>query len=189
MKRVSHLLPLLIALLLAGLTLWLRFAVVASAPAESTEKSDDPDAVAENLTIRRLDMAGKPNYVLQARRMTHYPADDSTQMDAPRFEKSGQGPTLTVSADHGTLTHDGDDAYLYGNVLLVQDATADSDELRVRTDYLHIIPERDIVRTDKPVTMTEGGSVISGSGMELNKKTRRLSVFGRVKGSFEQRHK
>ena len=185
MKRVSNLLPLLIVLFLAGMTLWLRFAIETSGPAEPGKDRGDPDAVVDNITLTRLNTAGKPNYVLNARRMAHYPGDDSTQLEAPKFARRGDGPALTITAERGTLTHDSEEAQFYGNVLLVREAAPNSDELRVRTEYLHIIPQREIVRTDQPITMTEGRSVISGVGMEFNKQTRQLVVFAHVRGSIE----
>lgn len=185
MNRISNMLPLLLVLFLAGLTLWLRFAIESPSPTESRKHRGDPDAVVDNFTLTRLDDAGKPNYVLNARRMAHYPADDSTQLEAPKFAKSGDGPALRISADRGTLTHDSEEAHFYGNVLVVREAAPNGEELRVRTDYLHVIPRRDTVRTDQPVTISEGRSVISGVGMELNKQTRQLVVFAHVRGSFE----
>ncbi|MBI2316308.1 MAG: LPS export ABC transporter periplasmic protein LptC [Betaproteobacteria bacterium] len=185
MRRISNLLPLLLVLFLAGLTLWLRFAVEKGAPAERAEGSLDPDAMVDKLTLTRLNIAGKPNYVLSALRMAHFPGDDSTELEAPRFAKKGEGPAITITAERGTLDHDSEEAHFYGNVLLVREGAPDRDELRVRTEYLHIIARSDIMRTDKPITISEGRSVLSGVGMELNKQTRRFSILARVRGRFE----
>lgn len=185
MKRISNMLPLLLVLFLAGMTLWLRFAVEGPGPAEPREHRGEPDAVVDNLTLTRLNATGKPNYVLNARRMTHYPDDDSTQLEGLKFAKSGDGPALRITAERGTLTHESDEAHFYGNVLLVREGEPNRDELRVRTEYLHVIPQRDIVRTDRPITISEGRSVISGVGMEFNKQTRKLTVFANVRGSIE----
>lgn len=189
MRRVSNLLPLLVVLFLAGLTLWLRFAVEVPEAAETDRQRNAPDAVADNFTLTQMDTAGKASYVLNARRMAHFPGDDSTKLDAPKFTRRGDGPALRISADRGTLDHEKEEAHFYGNVLAVREGAGTRDELRVRTDYLHVLPRRDILRTDQPITISEGRSVISGVGMELNRKTRQFTVFSRVRGSFEPPHK
>ncbi|MBI4291500.1 MAG: LPS export ABC transporter periplasmic protein LptC [Betaproteobacteria bacterium] len=185
MKRVPNMLPLLLVLFLAGMTLWLRFAIEAPGPSEPREHHGEPDAVVDNLTLTRLNATGKPHYVLNARRMTHYPEDDTTQLEGLKFAKSGDGPALRITAERGALTHESEEAHFFGNVLLVREGERNRDELRVRTEYLHVIPQRDIVRTDRPITISEGRSVISGVGMEFNRRTRKLTVFANVRGSIE----
>lgn len=185
MKRVSNLLPLLIVLFLAGLTFWLRFAVEPTGSIEPDKNRGDPDAVAENFTLTRLNPVGKPNYVLNARRMLHFPGNDSTELDSPKFSRSGEGPALRISADRGTLDHESEEAKFYGNVVMVREGIGDRDEMRMRTEYLQVLARGDILRTDKPVIINEGRSVISGVGMELNKQTRQFTVFSHVRGSFE----
>lgn len=185
MRRISNLLPLLMVLFLAGLTLWLRFAVEPPGAVEPDKNRGDPDAVVDNFTLTRLNTAGKPNYVLNARRMSHFPGNDSTELDAPKFSRSGEGPALKISADRGTLNHESEEAKFFGNVVMVREGVGNRDEMRMRTEYLQVLARGDIVRTDKPVTINEGRSVISGVGMELNKQTQKFSLFSHVRGSFD----
>ena len=185
MRRASNLLPLLIVLFLAGLTLWLRFAVEPPGAVESGKNRHDPDAVADNFTLTRLNTAGKASYVLNARRMAHFPGADSTELEAPKFSRRGEGPALRISADRGTLDHESEDAKFYGNVMLVREGVGNRDELRLRTEYLHVLARGDILRTDQAVTINEGRSVITAVGMELNKQTRKFTLLSHVRGSFE----
>ena len=178
-------LPLLLALSLGALSLWLRFAVESEGPLAHGSQRHDPDAVVDHFTLTRLSETGKANFVLNARRMLHYSDDDSTQLEAPRFLKRGDGPALTVSADRGELTQEGSEAAFHGNVLLVREGSGDRDELRVRTAYLQVLADGDIVRTDRQVTITEGRSVLSGVGMEFDKRARRFSVLSQARGSIE----
>jgi 4-hydroxybenzoate polyprenyltransferase len=60
-------------------------------------------------------------------------------------------------------------------------ATATAAPLRADTDYAVVLPDRDIVRTDWPVTIVQGGSRLTGVGMEIDNRTRQLQVNSQVR--------
>lgn len=185
-SRIAHLLPLLIILLLAALTLWLRFAMEKGPSAESGAGRQEPDAIVNKLTINRLSTAGRPLYLLAADRMLHYPRDDSTELESLRFvQRNNPGPDTVVTARRGTITKDGEEAILRDEVLLVRPATGEHEELRVQTDYLHILAEEGRAQTNGKVTMTQGRSVLVGVGMDVNNKTRIITLRSQVKGRFD----
>jgi len=187
--RVSNLLPLILMFFLGALTLWLRIAMEAPADSSNGHQRHDPDAIIDNFTVTRLDKQGVPLYSLTANRMVHFAADDSTELAAPRVVKRGDGPTVTITAERGTVTRDGEEAFFHGNVLVVRAATPEREELRVRTDYLHVLAEKNFARTDKAVTITEGRSVLSGVGMEFDENARRFTLFSQVRGRLDQARK
>ena len=184
--RVANLLPIVLMMFLAALTLWLSIYLETPATARSSQSRHDPDAIIDNFTATRLDEHGVPKYTLAADRMRHFANDDSTELEAPKVIKRGEGPTVTITADHGTVTHDGEEAFFHGNVLVVRAASPEREELRVRTDYLHVLPEKNIARTDQAVTITEGRSELSGVGMEYDENTSRFALYSRVRGRFDQ---
>jgi lipopolysaccharide export system protein LptC len=57
----------------------------------------------------------------------------------------------------------------------------------LETNYLHVIPDTKIAKTDRPVTIRDASGFIAASGLELNSETRVLRLYGRVKGTFEGR--
>jgi len=57
----------------------------------------------------------------------------------------------------------------------------------LETSYLHVIPDANIAKTDKPVTIKDATAVVEASGLELNSETRVLELQGRVRGTFEPR--
>lgn len=187
--RVANLLPIMLVLFLAALTLWLRIAMEPRATAGNGPHRHDPDAIIDNFTVTRLDERGAAQYTLTANRMLHFADDDSTELAAPQVVKRGEGPKVTITAERGTVTHDGKEAFFYGNVLVVRAATAEREELRVRTDALHVLAEKNIARTDRAVTITEGRSVLSGVGMEFDENARRFALFSQVRGHFDQARK
>jgi lipopolysaccharide export system protein LptC len=184
--RATNLLPIVLMLFLAALTLWLRMAMEAPATAGSGQHRHDPDAIVDNFTVTRLDEQGHPQYTLTAKRMLHFADDDSTELAAPSVLKTGDGPPVTIAAERGIVTRDGEEAFFRGNVLVVRAATPGRDELRVRTDYLHVLPQKNIARTDQAVTITEGRSELSGVGMEFDENTRKFAFFSQVRGRFDQ---
>jgi len=183
--RTNNLLPLLIVLLLAGLTLWLRFAVEQTPPAARASRYA-ADAIVENLNIVQYSIAGTPAYTMSAHRMMHYPDGESAELELPRFQKRGtDGATMSVTARSARISQDAGDARFTGDVLLRRDATADRPALLARTEYLHVIAARDLVRTDRQVTITEGNTTFTGVGMELNRATHQFTLLSQVKGTYD----
>lgn len=185
-SRITHVLPLALMLLLAALTLWLQYAVQQTGGGNSGAKRHEPDAIVENFTVHRLSEGGKPEYTLSAPKMMHYPDDDSSEVLNPRIVNlAADGGNVTASANRGTVTKDGEEAFLYGDVLVVRDATPGREELRARTEFLHVLAEKHIAETDRPVTVTEGHSLLTGVGMTLNKDTHEVVLQSRVRGTYD----
>ena len=182
----TRMFPLLLMLSLAGLTFWLERMVRQEEGAHPSQRRHDPDYVVDNLTHMRFDVQGKVESTLTAARMLHYPDDDSTELLAPRVVQSKPNePRFTLSAERGTLSQDGEEVFLYGNVLLVREAGPESGEARMRTSFMHVVQGRSIVRTDRDVLVTEENRVLSGRGMEYHNDTKELFLRENVRGRFE----
>lgn len=181
----TRLFPLLLVLALALLTFWLE-RTVREEPAPTAQRSHDPDYVVEGFAIADFDRAGSAASTLSATKMVHYPDDDSTELLAPRVVQSrSEQPRLTLSADRGTLSQDGAEVFLYGNVLLVRESAAGAPESRMQTSFLHVVRARSLVRTDREVRISEGGRALVGHGMEYDNESRQLSLHAQVRGNFE----
>ena len=185
-SRGVNLLPIVLMLFLAALTLWLRITMETPRSVGNGHNRHDPDAIIDNFTVTRLDEQGVAQYTLTANRMLHFADDDTTELAAPQVVKRGEGPMVTITAERGIVTRDGEEAFFHGNVRVVRAATRERGELRVRTDYLHVLVEKNIARTDQAVTITEGRSVLSGVGMEFDESARRFALFSQVRGRFDQ---
>ena len=181
----TRLFPLVLMLALALLSFWLE-RTAREQPAQSAPRSHDPDYSVEQFSVTDFSRAGAPASTLSAAKMVHYPDDDSTALVAPRLvqEKPDQ-PRLTLSADRGLLSQDGEEAFLYDNVLLVREALAEAPEARMQTSFLHLVRARSLVRTDREVRISERGRSLVGWGMEYDNESRQLSLHARVRGSFE----
>lgn len=184
--RASSLFPLLLMLALAAAGLWLERAVQAPERDQSGQSRHDPDFIAEDFGVTKMGTSGKPEYSLSAARMLHYPDDDSTDIVAPRLEqRHDNAAPIVIRADRGVISRNGAEASFYGNVVVVREAGQGRSELRVQTEYLQIVPDRDLARTDKPVVITEGRSRLTGVGMQFNNKSRQFALLSQVRGSFD----
>jgi lipopolysaccharide export system protein LptC len=184
--RASSLFPLLLMLALAAASFWLERTVQAPERDNSGKTRHDPDFFAESFGINKIDPAGKPDYVLSAERMLHYPDDDSTEVVAPRLEQRHDNASpVVIHADRGIIAKSGAEAIFRGNVVVVREAGWGKSELRMQTEYLQVIPDSNLARTDQPVIITEDKSRLSGVGMEFNNKTRQFALQSQVKGTFD----
>jgi lipopolysaccharide export system protein LptC len=186
----TRMFPLLLMLALAGLTFWLERTVREEEGIHPSLRRHDPDYVVDNLMHTRFNELGLVDSTLAAAKMIHYPDDDSTDLVAPRVVRTKPNePRVTVTADRGTLSQDGEEVFLYDNVLVVRDAGPDRYETRMRTTFMHVVNSHSVLRTDRDVVITEGERVLSGRGMEYHNDTKELFLRERVRGRFEPRKK
>ena len=184
--RAVHLLPLVLVLLLAALSLWLQYAVQEGAGGEGGARRHEPDVIIENFTVNRLDESGKPRYTFSAPKMLHFADNDLAEVLYPRIVNLVEnGGNLVASANRGTVNRDVDNALLYGNVVIMREATPEREELRARTEFLQVLPEQGIARTDRTVTITEGRSIVTGVGMVVDNDKHLFALQSRVRVIYD----
>ncbi len=182
--------PLLLMLALAGLTFWLERLVREEEGVHPSQRRHDPDFVVDNLTHTRFNVKGQVDSTLAAAKMLHYPDDDSTELVAPRVVQTKPNePRVTLTADRGTLSQDGEEVFLYDNVLMVREAGGGRRETRMRTSFMHVVQGRSVIRTDRDVVITEEDRVLSARGMEYHNDSMELFLHERVRGRLEPRTK
>jgi len=187
---MTRMFPLLLMLALAGLSFWLERTVREEEGVHPSLRRHDPDYIVDKLAHTRFNGKGAVESTLVAAKMLHYPDDDSTDLVAPRLvQTKPDEPRVTVTADRGALSQDGEEVFLYDNVLLVRDAGPDRPEARMRTSFLHVVRGRSVIRSDRDVVFTEEGRELSGRGMEYHNDSRELFLRERVRGRFEPKNK
>jgi lipopolysaccharide export system protein LptC len=180
----TRLFPLALMLSLALLTFYLE-RTVREDESPPALRRHDPDYLVTNFTTTTYNAAGAAETVMSAERMVHYPDDDTTELFAPRVVQAKPNqPRYSVRADRGQLSRDGDEIFLYGAVLLVRDASAEGPEARMTTEFLHVLRDRSLVRTDREVKIVEGSRSLQGRGMEYNNDTRSLVLRSDVVARF-----
>jgi lipopolysaccharide export system protein LptC len=187
MQRLSAWFPAVLLAVVAAVTFWLDRQVQPPERSRDSKARHDPDYIAENFSAIRNGPDGTPRYTLSARRMVHYPDDDTTYLDAPKLVNFRQSRiTATVTSKSAMLSSNGENVYLTDDVRLVRSAYADNSELTMQTSWLHIIPDDNIAKTDKPVRITDAHTLITSVGLEFNNETRILKLLSHVRGRYEK---
>jgi lipopolysaccharide export system protein LptC len=183
--RVARSMPLLLLLSLAILTFWLDQKVQQAPDSGDPSLRHDPDFVIEGFSSTRMNPDGSRRYTLAAQKMVHYPDDMSTQLLGPDFVYfDRQRAPVKIKADTADISANGENAYFNGNVRLTREPYEDHPELLLTTTYLHIIPDQDIAKTDKPATLTEGNSTVSAVGLEFDQQKETLKLLSQVKARY-----
>ncbi|HTH93680.1 MAG TPA: LPS export ABC transporter periplasmic protein LptC [Rhodocyclaceae bacterium] len=184
----TALFPIVILLMLAGLTFWLQRASQVDNTADPNARHD-PDYMIDNFTVQRFDQQGSLYQTLVAQHMQHYPDDDSSDVTAPHMTYLGPRQT-DVTADRANVDSGGKTIVLYDNVRVVHaGATAKDPATQIDTSKMTVFPDDEIARSDVPVTITQGKSVLHGTGLEANNKTQISVLRGRATGTIESKTK
>lgn len=184
-SRVRYWLPLLPLIALLGATYWLNQQVLPQPAKPDSSKRHDPDAIVENFSATKMSLQGIPSFIMAANKMLHYPDDDSTTLEEPRLSMlSPVHPTIHATARHGDISSNGEEIFLRENVELTRDANPPQSELKLRTEYLHVLPERNLADTDRPVTIADAHSTVHATGLELNSQTRILKLLSEVRSVY-----
>ena len=181
-SRARYWLPLLPLFGLLGATYWLNLQVQPQAAKPDSSKRHDPDAIIENFSATKLNEQGVPGFIMVAKKMLHYPDDDSTTLEAPHITMlSAEHPAIHASAKRGTISSKGDEIFLHDDVEVLRDASAKQDQLSLQTEYLHVIPDQNLTDTDRAITIVEDHTTVHAIGMEMNSETRTLKLLSQVR--------
>ena len=183
--RPTTWLPLAVLLLLVGLTLWLNQLVMVPTARADGSKRHDPDLIVESFNARTLGKEGEVHYTLAARKMVHYPDDDSALLESVTLESfEPRQPRMKVTADHGRLEQGGDRVWIEGNVVVTREGDAKTEPATLTTDKLLVLPDAGIARTSSPVVLESPSGRAVAQGMELDNKARTVKL-DRVRATFK----
>jgi len=177
MVRPTSWLPLAVLALLVGLTMWLNALVQAPGTRADGSLRHDPDLIVENFRARKLDITGRVLYTLAARKMVHYPDDDSAVLESVTVEAfEPQQPRMTATADHGLLEQSRDRVFIEGNVVIVREGDAKYEAARLTTDKLLVLPEEGKASTSSDVVLQSPSGHAFSKGMEIDNRARTLKL-------------
>jgi lipopolysaccharide export system protein LptC len=147
----------------------------------------DPDLIVDNFSARAFGEDGKTLYTLVARKMVHYPDDNSAQLERLDFEAfKPRQPRVTITSDRGSMLEGGDKVWFEDNVVVVRDADERYEASRLTTDKLLVLPDDGIARTTSPVLMQSASGRVEAVGMELDNQKRVLKLE-RVRATYKPR--
>ncbi len=177
--RLAALFPLLAIALFAILTFWLDARVSDSARAGQKSTQPAPDHFLENFKIQRTANDGRIESVMVGSRATHFPGDQTTVVDQPRYQSEPAGkPKMEVDAARAVLKSDSvkggvEQVDFSGKVVARQAASAGREAVTYESELLTVFPKTQLAQTDSQTRTVSGDRVMVTQGLRVNadKKT------------------
>jgi len=182
--RGSLWLPLAILLLLAALSFWIERSVQV-VPSGSLAAQTDPEGIMENFDALRTDPTGRPHYRLSAKTLKHYSGSKLTELESPRFvQLEAEAGEVSAVARQATVSPDGNEVALNGDVNVLRAARAGQSAMSLRTAQLLVFPERDLLRAPGAVDISDRALTLRASAMEYDARQRLIKLTGRVHARY-----
>jgi len=180
--------PLVLLIMLALLTFWINQTVQKPAPKLDGSSRHDADYIVSNFVTTQTDIVGNLRYKLAAVEMKHYPDDDSTLLQQPRYTQFAVGkPYTQVEGMRGEMSNDGELVEIFDNVKVTREAFEEKGEMTLETNYLNVRPNDEIVQTPNDVIIRQAPkTVIYATGMLYEKKQRTVTLLNKVRAHYEK---
>ncbi|MDM8355480.1 LPS export ABC transporter periplasmic protein LptC [Pandoraea communis] len=145
-----------------------------------------PDYYADDMAISTLSASGLTQYRINAVHMTHFEDDQTTALTMPAVRAfTPDQPEVTATSKRGTLNADMSIVDMYDDAVVVRQAGPRDPEMRALSEHFQVLVNEDIVRTELPVQLFRGSSVMYGDGMIFNNITRAVQLLGNVHGTIQ----
>ncbi|MCK9379938.1 MAG: LPS export ABC transporter periplasmic protein LptC [Sulfuritalea sp.] len=180
--RAASLFPLAMLLLLAALTFWLNRVIQGDNP--RGPQRHDPDYWVERFQVRRFDIEGKLQHTIVADKLLHYPDDDTTVVTTPHITYHQQPPT-EIFARMAYIGRDGKEVDMVDEVRVYRHGiSGESAPTLLETRALKVFPDDEKGQSTDPVVITQGKSVMHGTGLNIDNRSGITVLHGRVTGTL-----
>jgi lipopolysaccharide export system protein LptC len=186
--KFSFTLPLVVLMFIALISFWIEnYVQLPKLSAPSKVKLHQPDYFMENFVTRKTDKHGQLKSMLAATKLEHFYDDDSIHIERPRFsEFSGSAISNQIEAQKGLISAGGEVAEFFDHVIATRPKSNKSEAMSLQTQYLKILPNKNIATTPQFVRITQGdSSYMTGTGMTYNSETRDLSLNKNVRIHYQ----
>jgi lipopolysaccharide export system protein LptC len=176
-----------IILVILGLsTNWMISLTPSDKPAPQSEQHK-MDYYVNNFTTTMMGEDGKPFRRLSAKRMIHYPDDDTTELADPYITMFEQMvPVWTIQSDTGWLSGDGALLLLQGKVIIDRPKAPNQDPVHLVTRNLRVQPDQNYAETEESITINTRNNRIVSKGMQAWLTTpMRIKFTANVRGKYE----
>lgn len=193
-EQVTLYLPLVLMGLLALATWWLvRNAPQAMPPETSAPPTHEADYFMRDFSVKSFDVEGRLQSVVRGRLAQHYPDTDTLEIDQVDIRSTNpQGRVMTATARRAISNADGSEVTLLGDAVVERITPAAAGQravpvLRLQGQRLQAWVDTERVRSDEPVTLTQGGDTVTGDTLDYDNKAGLLRMDGRVRGLVQPR--
>lgn len=176
---------LIIVLLLAAIASgWSAWKQRAEEP-EATTTSDRSDYVLEDFELVSLDDDGHEAFTLRAPHLQRNPADETMSLREPVFllPEGEAGLYWDLSAATGWISADSERMRLEGEVVAISDPDGGR-AMRLDTEALEVLPRQRLANSDVAVTITEPGTTMRGTGLDVDLADKRFQLHSKVHTTY-----
>lgn len=193
-ERITLYLPLVLMGLLALATWWLvRSAPQALQPEPPAAAAHEPDYFMRDFSVRSFDADGRLQSVVRGRLAQHYPDTDTLEIEAVDIHSTNpQGRVMTATARRAISNTEASEVTLIGDAVVERSTPPAPGQraapvLRLQGQRLTAWTDTERVRSDEPVTLTQGGDTVTADTLDFDNKTGQLRMDGRVRGLVQAR--
>ena len=150
------------------------------------DHSNTPDGIMENATMLRFDEQGQLLNRIQADKLTHFPGNDSTQIEKPNIIlfKANAKP-WTITAKQGLASEGSDVITLQKQVNIRQPAGPSNAPTVIKTEKLTYLPKQQLAKTDQFITLEQPGITVTSIGMKAHLDTSQIELLSEAKGKYQ----
>lgn len=181
-SRLSFSFPFIIIVVLASLLFGLNYVIVPPMTAQNDALFNQPDYIVENLSGIQMNHESAIQHVFSAEKMLHYLSDEITYLEGPYFISSEPGkPVMQLTSEKAELQESGANIYLTKDVTVLRGNDEDEDKITMVTSFLHLMPDDNIARTHKAVSIMMKNATMNAVGLELDNDTGILQLLSKVR--------
>lgn len=187
MSKLHYLTALLLIVLLAVVSGWI-FESIEKSPILTKEKiRHEPDYFLKNFTATTMDDTGKPAYQVKANHLEHYPDDDSTKLQKPKFSFYKDNIKIwTAEANEALVLNNNKKINLKGNVILkrISDPGKNNVPMILKAEQLTIEPERNLAHTKSKIKLLQGKNYIQAIGMRADINKTKIEFLSKTRSHY-----
>ncbi len=149
----------------------------------SRAEGGGPTRIVEGITLKES-RVGKPRWVLRADSALTFAGDERTILlgiEVLFYDESGDSVRSRLRAREGEVDADSKDLIARGNVIVETD-----EDQRLETEELRWDSQKEKVVSDKAVRIVDGGSVLTGIGIESDADLSSYKILSHVQGSIRE---
>ncbi|PKM14659.1 MAG: LPS export ABC transporter periplasmic protein LptC [Gammaproteobacteria bacterium HGW-Gammaproteobacteria-2] len=175
----------LVLLAAAILTSWLAWQLRPQ-PAPDVPGPPRSDYSLDQYELVVLDEHGEESFTVRGPILSRDPNTSEWFLNQPRFSfpTANSEPWLAQSQSGWVSAH-AEEVRLQRDVQVLGPAQPSGERARLVTAAITVFPKQNLARSTDSVTITQGGSILRGQGMETNFQTHQFRLFSEVRARYE----
>lgn len=179
--------PTVLMLILATLTSWLAWQLRPQ-PVPDIPGPPRSDYSLDAYTLVVLDKDGRESFTVRGPALSRDPYSGEWYLNQPRFSfPEDPADPWTASAEMAWVSAHAEEVRLQRNVEILGPRAAGSNRARLHTQIVSVLPKQNLARSDDWVTITRGGSILRGKGLEVNFQSHAFHLFSEVRARYDLR--